>query len=84
VYSGLAWLRGVAVRGGFGRAVVVVAGLMGLLGVPAGVASAGAGPAVLAFERSQYAYGLVSIGGRPERAFALVNSGGRASGALTI
>jgi len=72
------------VRGGFGRAVVVVAGLMGLVGVPAGVASAGAGPAVLAFERSQYAYGLVSIGGRPERAFTLVNSGGRASGALTI
>ena len=59
---GLARLRGVAVRGVIGRAVVLVAAVVGLLGVPVGVASAGAGPAVLAFERSQYAYGLVSIG----------------------
>ena len=81
---GLAPVRGVAVRGVIGRAVVSAAAVMGLLGVPVGAASAGAGPAVLAFERSQYAYGLVSIGVRPERVLTLVNTGGRASGSLTV
>ena len=71
-------------RGVVGRAAVLVLVVVGLLGAPVAVASAGAGPAVLAFERSQYAYGLVSIGARPERVFTLANSGGRASGALTV
>ena len=71
-------------RGVVGRAVASAVAVVGLLGAPVGVASAGAGPAVLAFERYQYAYGLVSIGAKPERAFILVNSGDRASGALTV
>ena len=71
-------------RGVMGRAVVLAAVVVGLLGVPVSAASAGARPAVLAFERSQYAYGLVSVGARPERVFTLANSGGRASGALSV
>lgn len=71
-------------RGAIGRAAFLVAAVAGVLGVPVGPASAGAGAAVLVFERSQYAYGLVSIGATPQRVFTLANSGGRASGALTI
>jgi hypothetical protein len=72
------------VRGVIGRAVVAAATALSLVGLPAGVASAGAGPAVLAFHPGPYDYGHVPVGERPERVFTLSNTGGRASSALTV
>ena len=71
-------------RGVIGRALVAAAAGLALVGLPAGVASAAAGPAVLAFQPAPYDFGQVSVGERPEQTFSLGNTGGRASGALTF
>jgi hypothetical protein len=71
-------------RGLIGRAVLAAATALALVGLPAGVASAGSGPAVLAFHPAPYDFGHVTVGERPERVLQLANTGGRASSALTV
>ena len=71
-------------RSVIGRAVVAAGAVLVLLALPAGVASAGAGPPVLAFQPAPYDFGQVPVGERPERTFTLENTGGRASGALIL
>jgi hypothetical protein len=84
----LAWristFEGVAMRGVIGRAAIAAATVLALVGLPTGVASAGAAPAVLAFQPAPYDYGHVAVGERPERVFTLANTGGRASSSLTV
>ena len=70
--------------GVIGRMVLAAATVLALVGLPAGVASAGADPAVLAFHPAPYDYGHVTVGERPERVFTLANTGGRASSSLTV
>lgn len=69
--------------GVIGRAVASAGAVLVLLGVPVGVASAGAGPAELAVTPTSYDFGQVLLEERPQR-FTLANTGGRASSALTV
>lgn len=71
-------------RGGIRRAVVAVGTVVALLGLPAGVASAGGSPAVLAFQPDGHDYGSVPVGQTSEQQLRLTNAGGRGSSALTV
>jgi len=66
------------------RAVVIATAALAFLGVPVGVASAAAGPAVLAFEPTTHDYGPVPERQYTEQKFTLANTGGRASSRLTV
>jgi hypothetical protein len=77
-------VEGIAMRGVIRRAGVAAGTVMVLLGLPAGVASAGSSPAVLSFQPTGHDYGSVSVGQTSEQQFRLTNTGGRGSSALTV